>query len=108
MDQRQCVTKTMKIIGSKWTILILHELCGGTKRFGVLQSALSGISPKTLSQRLKELAKGGIVKKTVYPEVPLHVEYELTSKGKSLREVIDKMVEWGSREERQREKRNKK
>lgn len=98
MDQRQCVAKTMKIIGSKWTILILHELCEGKKRFGEIQSGLIGISPKTLSQRLKELEKAGIVKKTVYPVVPLHVEYKLTPKGKSLREIIDKMVEWGSRE----------
>jgi len=97
MDGRQCVTKTLKIIGSKWTVLILHELCEGTKRFGELQLALVGISPKTLSQRLKELEKAGIVKKTVYPVVPLRVEYALTEKGKSLREIINKMVEWGAR-----------
>lgn len=98
MDERQCVTKTIKIIGSKWTVLILHELCEGTKRFGELQRVLSGISPKTLSLRLKELERAGIVKKTVFAEIPLHVEYNLTPKGKSLREIIDKMVEWGSRE----------
>lgn len=99
MDEKQCVTKTIKIIGSKWTILILHELCAGTQRFGELQRSLVGISPKTLSQRLKELEKAGIVKKTVYPVVPLRVDYALTEKGKSLREIINKMVEWGSRED---------
>lgn len=99
MDQRQCVTKTMKIIGSKWTVLILHELCDGTKRFGELQKELTGISPKTLSLRLKELEQAGILKKTVYPVVPLRVEYTMTEKGKSLREIITKMVEWGSRAE---------
>lgn len=99
MDDRQCVTKTLKIIGSKWTVLILHELCEGTKRFGELQRALPSISPKTLSQRLKELEKSGVVKKKVFPVVPLRVEYTLTPKGKSLREIIGKMVEWGSREE---------
>ncbi|MDP3941372.1 MAG: helix-turn-helix domain-containing protein [bacterium] len=99
MDERQCVTKTIKIIGSKWTVFILHELCAGKKRFGELQRALVGVSPKTLSQRLKELEKSGIVKKTVYPVVPLRVEYELTPRGQSFREIIDKMVEWGGREE---------
>jgi DNA-binding HxlR family transcriptional regulator len=89
----------MKIIGSKWTVLILHELCGGTKRFGELQQALQGISPKTLSLRLKELEKAKIIIKKVYPVVPLHVEYTMTARGKSLREIIKKMVEWGSREE---------
>ena len=98
MDERQCVTKTIKIIGSKWTILILHELCEGTKRFGELERSLKGISPKTLSQRLKDLEKSGVVSKKVYPTVPLKVEYSLTEKGKSLKEIIDKMVEWGSRE----------
>ncbi|MBI2442852.1 MAG: helix-turn-helix transcriptional regulator [Candidatus Levybacteria bacterium] len=97
MDERQCVSKTIKTIGSKWTVFILHELCEGTKRFGELERSLKGISPKTLSQRLKDLEKSGVVKKTVYPVVPLRVEYELTEKGRSLREVIDKMIEWGSR-----------
>jgi DNA-binding HxlR family transcriptional regulator len=99
MDERECVTKTLKVIGSKWTILILRELCEGKKRFGEIERALKGISPKTLSQRLKALEKSGAIKKTVYPVVPLRVEYELTQKGNSLREIIDKMAQWGSREE---------
>jgi DNA-binding HxlR family transcriptional regulator len=89
------VEKTLKIIGSKWTILVLHQLCTGTKRFGVLQRALPGISPKTLSERLKQLEENGILKKKVFAEVPLHVEYSLTSKGLSLKEIIEKMGAWG-------------
>lgn len=94
---KNCVTRTIKIIGSKWTILILRELCEGTKRFGQLQRSLHGISPKTLSLRLKQLEKDDIVKKKVYAEVPLHVEYSLTAKGQSLRDIIEKMREWGER-----------
>lgn len=90
------VHKTIKIIGSKWTILILHTLCGGTMRFGQLQRTLIGISPKTLSQRLQELEKEGIIQKKIFAEVPLHVEYSLTSKGISLKEIFDKMDEWGN------------
>lgn len=94
---KSCVTKTIKIIGSKWTILILRELCEGTKRFGELQRSLEGISPKTLSLRLRELEKHGIVKKKVFKEIPLHVEYSLTPRGESLRDIIEKMREWGER-----------
>lgn len=89
------VAKTLKIIGSKWTILIIRDLCEGTKRFGQLQRSLVGISPKTLSLRLQELEKEGIVKKKIFAEVPLHVEYSLTAKGESLRNIIDTMRQWG-------------
>jgi DNA-binding HxlR family transcriptional regulator len=89
------VEKTMKIIGSKWTILLLHNLFSGKKRFGELQKSLTGISPKTLSVRLQELEKEKIIIKKVFAEVPLHVEYSLTSKGKSLQEIFDKMADWG-------------
>ena len=96
-SQRNCgVTRTMNIIGRKWTILILHKLCGGTKRFGELQRSLNGISPKTLSERLKQLEEQGIVQKKVFAEVPLHVEYSLTKKGQSLKEIIERMETWGS------------
>ncbi len=90
-----CVSNTIKIIGSKWTILILRELCEGTKRFGELERSLEGISPKTLSLRLKELERQKIVAKKMYKEVPLHVEYSLTPRGQSLRNIIEKMREWG-------------
>lgn len=89
------VTNTMKVIGSKWTILLLHNLCEGKKRFGELQRAMEGISPKTLSQRLSELEKNGIITRKVFAEIPLHVEYTLTPKGESLKEIINTMRKWG-------------
>ncbi len=91
------VTKTLKVIGSKWTLHVLHLLFDGTKRFGELQRALKGISPKTLSVRLRELEHQGLLKKKVYPVVPLRVEYTLTSKGKSLKGMFKKMGEWGEK-----------
>lgn len=75
--------------------MILHQLCDGLKRFGELQRLLPGISPKTLSQRLKELEKHGVVTKKVFDEMPLRVEYSLTEKGASLKKVIAQMEEWG-------------
>ena len=94
-----CIENTLKIIGSKWTALLLRDLFDGTKRFGELQKTLAGISPRTLSARLVVLEKEGIVSKKVYPVVPLKVEYSLTKKGKSLEEIISKMREWGARSE---------
>jgi DNA-binding HxlR family transcriptional regulator len=91
------VSKTLKIVGSKWTMLLIHNIFEGKKRFGELQRALPGISPKTLAQRLKELELNGIITKKVFAEVPLHVEYSLTEKGKSLRGVFRSLENWGSK-----------
>lgn len=96
MDDKHCgVAATLKVIGSKWTILLLHNLCQGKKRFGELQRSMEGISPKTLSQRLSELEENGIIHKKVFAEIPLHVEYTLTKKGESLRKLINDMQQWG-------------
>jgi DNA-binding HxlR family transcriptional regulator len=89
------VAKTLKVIGSKWTMMILHNLFEGKNRFGILQRELKTISPKTLSQRLDELEKTGIIKKKIFSEVPLHVEYYLTPKGKSLEKVFEDLEAWG-------------
>src|ERR1700691_5210085 len=88
------VSKTLKIVGSKWTMLLIHNIFDGKNRFGELQRALPGISPKTLSLRLKELERDGIITKKVYAEIPLHVEYSLTKKGESLRGVFHSLEEW--------------
>jgi DNA-binding HxlR family transcriptional regulator len=91
------VSKTLKIVGSKWTMHIIHHLFERKKRFGELQRELHPISPKTLSQRLQELEKAGIVKKKVFAEIPLHVEYSLTTKGLSLNSVFKTMADWGDK-----------
>lgn len=89
------VEKTLKIIGSKWTMNIIHILFNGKKRFGELQKLLTGISSKTLSQRLRDLEREKIVSRKVFTEIPLHVEYSLTEKGKSLDDIFKKMSQWG-------------
>ncbi len=89
------VSKTLKIIGSKWTMMLLHNIFEGNNRFGMLERSLEGISPKTLSLRLSELEKEGIINKKVFAEVPLHVEYSLTKKGRSLGEIFKAMEKWG-------------
>lgn len=90
------VERTLEVIGAKWTTLILRELLVGTRRFGELKSALSGISPKTLADRLRTLESQGIVTRKVYPEVPPRVEYTLTERGQSLGVIIEAMARWGA------------
>lgn len=75
--------------------MILHNLFEGKNRFGQLQKELKTISPKTLSQRLDELEDTGILKKKVFTEIPLHVEYSLTAKGNSLKQIFEDLETWG-------------
>ena len=83
------ISKAAKIIGSKWTLLLLNSLLQGTKRFGQLQKELGNINPRTLSKRLQELEKEGYIKKKIYPEVPPKVEYSLTKKGGVFKQVVN-------------------
>ncbi|WCN36852.1 winged helix-turn-helix transcriptional regulator [Aneurinibacillus uraniidurans] len=96
-DHPKCpIEKTMNIIGGKWTFIILRDLFYGPRRFGELQRSLKGISPRTLSMRLKELENEEIISRAIYSEIPPHVEYSLTEKGKTLRPIFDAMKEWGN------------
>ncbi len=89
------VERSLKIIGGKWTILIIRTLLDGTRRFGEMGSALGGVSPKMLAQRLRELERDGIVERRLYPQVPLRVEYDLTEKGLALQGVVEAIRHWG-------------
>lgn len=91
------VERALKIIGGKWTILILRDLLQGPRRFGELRRSLGEVSPKTLALRLRELEEEGILSRTVYAEVPVRVVYRLTRKGETLGEVIDAIRHWGER-----------
>ncbi|MEU8931536.1 helix-turn-helix domain-containing protein [Streptomyces sp. NPDC048409] len=82
-------------IGSKWAVLVLGELGrNGTSRFGRLRQTLAGVSEKMLTQTLRTLERDGLISRTVYPEVPPHVEYELTALGQTLREPLKALTEW--------------
>ncbi|WP_395244904.1 winged helix-turn-helix transcriptional regulator [Agromyces sp. MMS24-K17] len=89
------IERAVRVLDGKWTLLVLRELLEGTRRFGQLQSALPGVSPKTLTDRLRTMEAQGIVERTVYPEVPPRVEYRLTPYGETLRTVIDALRAWG-------------
>jgi DNA-binding HxlR family transcriptional regulator len=96
-NDTQCpIEKTMSVLAGKWTFVILRDLFYGPRRFGELQRSLSGISPRTLSIRLKELEEEGILQRKIFSEIPPHVEYSLTEKGLALKPVFDAMKEWGN------------
>ncbi len=88
------VTRAMSLIGYKWAGLVVWQLMDGKKRHGELLRALPGISPKTLTDRLRELEGEGVLERRVFAEVPPRVEYELTDRGRSLYEVYEAMVRW--------------
>ena len=87
---------TLKLIGSKWKVLILRNLLNSdVQRFSALARGIDGISQKMLTQHLRQMELDGLLLRTVYAEVPPKVEYSLTEKGKSLRPIIDAMHDWG-------------
>ncbi|BCL79975.1 helix-turn-helix transcriptional regulator [Ktedonobacteria bacterium brp13] len=95
MINRKCpIERTLEVLDGKWTILILRDLFTGVKRFGELRRSLQTISPKMLTERLRALEEQGIVERIVFSEVPLHVEYQLTERGQSIRPIFDAMKTW--------------
>jgi DNA-binding HxlR family transcriptional regulator len=95
----QCpIARTLDIVGERWTILILRDLVvQGPRKFQDLERSLAGISPNTLSARLKRLEDSGIVERRFYEQHPPRAEYVLTEKGQELRPVLKALLEWGKR-----------
>ena len=89
------VCATAEIVCGKWTLLVIRDLAEGRSRFCELERSLQGISPRTLSLRLRALEEEGIVKRQTYPEVPPRVEYALTEKGRALVPMIENMRTYG-------------
>ncbi len=98
MQKHSCkVDQTLNFLGNKWTFSILYNLMDGKKRFKELQFLLNGISPKTLTERLRALEKKEIVIRKIYPVIPPKVEYSITEKGKDLKGVFDELNIWGKK-----------
>ncbi len=89
------VEGTLEVIGGKWKGVILYHLLEKTYRFGELKKIMPGITQHTLTKQLRELEAAEIVYRKVYAEVPPRVEYSLTERGGSLREIILMMRDWG-------------
>lgn len=89
------VETTLTLISDKWKVLILRDLLPGTKRFGELKKSIGHVSQKVLTSQLRQMEASGLLTRTVYPEVPPHVEYSLTDLGYSLKPILDAMASWG-------------
>jgi DNA-binding HxlR family transcriptional regulator len=96
-DETCPVCRTADIVCGKWTLLLVKELAEGSSRFGELERSLAGISPRTLSLRLRALEEEGMVARHTFPEVPPRVEYVLTDKGRALVPLIEDMRAYGSK-----------
>ena len=92
-----CVACALKVLGDKWTALILLDMADSQKRFCEIERALPGISPRTLSQRLETLVEQKIITKKSFAEVPPRVEYTLTQKGRDFIPVLKQMAAWGGK-----------
>jgi len=89
------VNDTMNVLSGKWKLPIIATLTYGKKRFRELEKEIPNITPRMLSKELRELEMNGIVIRSVYPTVPVKVEYELTVSGQSLNTVLEPMIAWG-------------
>ena len=89
------IEATIDVLGGKWKIYILYYLFQGTQRFGALKRAIPHVTQQMLTLQLRELEADGVVRRTVYAEVPPRVEYALTPFGESLAPVLDQMLAWG-------------
>jgi DNA-binding HxlR family transcriptional regulator len=92
-----CLECALKVVGDKWTPLILRDLTASMASFSQLERSLDGISPRTLSQRLNKLENEKIILKELYCEHPPRYQYGLTIKGKELQALLVQMANWGAR-----------
>jgi len=94
-EATQCpITATIDVVGGKWKPVIIYVLMDGTLRFGEIHRIIPGMALKVLSRQLKELEQDGIITRKVFAEVPPRVEYALSEKGESLRDIMLLLSEW--------------
>jgi len=90
------VEAALDVIGGKWKPLILWALGDNVLRFNELQKELPGINTKMLTKQLRGLEDDGVIKRTIYPEVPPRVEYVITDFGKTLIPILEELCKWGA------------
>jgi DNA-binding HxlR family transcriptional regulator len=86
------------LIGDRWTLLIVHSLLGGARRFNELMAQVEGIAPNILTKRLRQLENDSIVVSVPYSKKPLRLEYRLTEPGRELASALDSLASWGARQ----------
>jgi len=86
-----------ELLGKRWTGLIIRSLLSGSKRFSDIQEIIPALSARMLTERFKELEKLGIITRSVYPEMPVRIEYALTDKGRDLENSMDEIQKWAEK-----------
>jgi DNA-binding HxlR family transcriptional regulator len=94
-EELQALQDTIYVIGGKWKLPIINSICNGNKRFREIERSIPGITTRMLSRELKEMELNKLVKRTVYPDTPVRVEYESTQYCKSFGNIISAMIDWG-------------
>ena len=89
------VRRAVGVLGSKWALLIVRDLLEGPRRFNALLAGIEGISAKVLADRVRELEAAGVLHRTVHPEMPVRVVYELTPLGEDVGPVVNALAAWG-------------
>ncbi|MGG1961009.1 helix-turn-helix domain-containing protein [Bacillus pumilus] len=88
--------KAVELLSKRWVALIVFQLLSGPQRFSEIEAALTNLSGRVLSERLKELEAAGIVKREVFAETPVRIEYSLTDMGRSLAPVFEEIAKWST------------
>ena len=99
-DQPCPIRDVLDRIGDRWSLLVLAALSNGTLRFSELAREIGDVSKQMLSRTLKNLEEDGLIRRTLYPEVPPRVEYELTDMGRSFLTPLKSLVSWADEHHR--------
>lgn len=94
-DEVMALQDTIHVIGGKWKLPIINSICNGNKRFREIERSIPGITTRMLSRELKSMEINKLLKRTVYPDIPVSVEYTFTPYSQSLAAVITEMIKWG-------------
>lgn len=94
-EELRALQDTLYFIGGKWRIPIINSICNGNKRFREIERSIPGITTRMLSKELKDMEMNKLVKRTVYAETPVLIEYEPTENCHSFGRIILAMIEWG-------------
>lgn len=96
-DELRALQDTLYFIGGKWRLPIINSICNGNRRFREIERSIPGITTRMLSKELKEMEMSKLVKRTVYDDIPVLVEYAPTEHCRSFGKIIQEMINWGKR-----------
>jgi DNA-binding HxlR family transcriptional regulator len=94
-EEVRALQDTIYVVGGKWKLPIINSLCNGNSRFREIERSIPGISTRMLSRELKDMEANGLIKRTVYDDTPVLVEYSVTDYCRSFGDIILEMINWG-------------